>query len=479
VQTEVREAGPFEQMLVVHLDEAELEDAKDKAARKLSRELKIKGFRPGKAPRAVVERMVGAPTLRKEAIDEALPDVIGKAIVDNELQPVVTPRLEDVRDGDDGSVELEVRITRWPTADGVPDYEGRKIAIEVPDVEQQELDDQVDRFRNQFAELETVDRAGDEGDFTMVNITALIDGGVIEDASANDLLYEIGSQSFIPGLDALLVGASAGDIREGPATLPPGFGDHGGQDVSLRVLVKEIRAKRLPEVTDEWVSDVSEFDTVDEFTEAITESLQGMKLGYAANAFQERLLEELAEETEIELPDALIESEMESSLHNLQHSLEQQGLDLANYLRITGQDQQAFVDELREGATRSLRTRILLEAVAEAENLEVDDTEYASAIESLAQQTEQSTESVRQALEASGQDAVLTGDILRRKALDRLLAAATPVDGDGNVVDLTPPQRDQDESEPNSEVEESAGDEEAPLAANNVEESDAETDEQG
>jgi trigger factor len=472
-------------MLVVHLDEIELEDAKNKAARKLSKQLKIKGFRPGKAPRAIVEKMVGPDTLRREAIDEALPEAIGRAIEDNALEPVITPRLENVTDGDDGSVELEVRITTWPKAGGVPDYEGRRIAIDVPEVEQEELDAQVDRFRNQFAELETVGRAGDDGDFVMVNITASLDGELLDDASASDLLYEIGSRSFIPGLDALLVGASAGDIREGPATLPPGFGDRGGAEVNLKVLVKEVRAKKLPEVTDEWVSDVSEFDTAAELTDAIRSSLRGMKLQYAGNAFQEKLLEELGEELDVELPEALIESEMESSLHNLQHSLEERGLDLANYLRITGQDQQAFVDDLRDGATRSLRTRILLEAVADAEGIEVGDDELTGAIESLARQADQSTESVREVLEASGRVAVLTGDILRRKALDRLLDAATPIDADGNVVDLSPPvgdETDADHDETVSEVDETTGDVEPAagddVATNELEDPDAETDEE-
>jgi len=477
VHTEVTEAGPFEQMLVVHLDEIELEDAKNKAARKLSTQLKIKGFRPGKAPRAIVERMVGGATLRQEAIDEALPDAIARAIEDNSLEPAVTPRLENIRDGEDGSVELDVRITNWPTTATVPDFRGRKIAIDIPDVEPEELSAQIDRFRTQFAELETVGRAGDDGDFVMINISASLNGTPLDDASASDLLYEIGSQSFIPGLDGLLLGASAGDIREGPAVLPPGFGDHGGDEVQLKVLVKEIRAKKLPEVTDQWVSDVSEFETVDELTEAIGGSLRAMKFSYAASAFQDKLISELGDELNIELPEALIESEMESSVHNLQHSLESRGLDLANYLRITGQDQQAFIDELRDGANRSLRTRILLEAVAASEELGVEEEEITEAIDSLARQTDQSTESVRRALEASGQDGVLTGDILRRKALDRLLAAATPIDTDGNVVDLSPPQNDEEDSDHASEVDEASGDQ-GLTAGITVEESDADTDEE-
>ncbi len=455
MQTEVTEAGRFERMLTLRIDEPELEAAKDRAARKLSQDLKIKGFRPGKAPRAVVERMVGPDRLRSEAIDEALPEMVASAITEAELEPVTTPRVEAVRDAEEGAVEVDVRITLWPSIDEPPDYESREVVVELPGVEPDEVDGQMERFRSQFAELEEVERAGDTGDFMLVNITALQNGSEIEEASASDLMYEIGSRSFIPGLDEMLVGASAGDIREDPATLPPGFGDSAGEEVILRVLVKGVRGKRLPEVTDEWVGDVSEFETVAELRDMLAENLKGMKLSVAMSSFQEELVDGLIADMHLELPEALVQAEMEASIHNLYHSLETQGLDLANYLKVTGQTEEQFADDLRERAERALKTRVLLEGIGTAEGIEVDDAELAAALDALADSSGRPLDEVRSAIQASGQEQALAGDILRRKVLDLLISRARAVDAEGNTVDLSPPDTEDDDDEPVEEVDSS------------------------
>jgi trigger factor len=213
------------------------------------------------------------------------------------------------------------------------------------------------------------------------------------------------------------------------------------------VLVKGVRGKKLPDVTDEWVSDVSEFDTVDELTGRLTENLRAMKLGVASDAFREGLLSDLTEEMDLDVPEALVQAEMESMVHNIQHSLEQQGIDLMNFLRITGQDEQSFVADLKERATQSLKTRILLEAVATDAGLTVDDDEMSQAIVSIAAQSDASEEDVRRALEEGGREQVLTSDILRSKAIEHVLASASAIDAEGNPVDLSPPQPEADDEE--------------------------------
>lgn len=451
MQTDLTEAGPFERLLTLRLAEAELEQAKERASRKLSKEIKIKGFRPGKAPRAVVERLVGADRLRGEAIDEALPEAVGNAIAEAELKPVTTPRIEAVRDAEDGAVEIDVRVTLWPVADRLPDYSRREIIVDVATVDDDEVTDQIERLRNQFAELEEVDRPGDTGDFVLVNITALAGGTEIAEASASDLLYEIGSQSFIPGLDELLVAASTGQIREGPVTLPQGFGDNAGKEVTLRVLVKGVRGKKLPEVTDEWVSDVSEFDTVDELIAALRTNLAEMKTAVTRGAFADELIDGLVADLDVELPEALVQAETEANLHNLYHSLESQGIDLATYLQVTGQGEEEFATELNDRAVRTLSTRILLEGIAAAEGLELDDGELRAAIDDLAASVGKTTDEVRSAVETSGQEQSLADDILRRKALDFLIERATAVDADGNEVDLSALEVEDDDTEESDE----------------------------
>jgi trigger factor len=440
VQTDIREAGPFERILTVKIDELELESAKDLAARKLSKEMKIKGFRPGKAPRAIVERMVGEGTLRSEAIEEALPGLVGPAIEEAELDPATTPRVEEVRDAEGGGVDVDIKVTLWPLLDAVPDFSGREVEIERPAVTDEEVQDQIDRLRNQNAELEDVVRPASDGDFVMINISASAGGVDIPEATAEDLLYEVASASFIPGLDDLLGGASTGDIREGPGTLPPGFGHDEPRQADLKVLVKGVRAKKLPEVSDDWVSDVSEFDTVGELTDRIGTNLKVMKLSGADSAFRGKLVEELSDELSLEVPDALVDAEMEAAFHNLAHTLEQQGIDFANYLSIVGQDEQQFVDDMKERANRSLKTRILLDSIVAIEGIDLADGELDDAVATMAAEVNQDPEALKTALESSGRVEVLTGDILRRKALDRIVASAVAVDEEGQHIDLRPPE---------------------------------------
>jgi trigger factor len=447
MKTDVVDAGPFERLMTLRLAEPELESAKERVSRRLSKELKIKGFRPGKAPRAIVERMVGAERFRGEAIDEALPEAVAEAIVEAELKPVTTPRVEAVRDAEDGAIEVDVRVTLWPSADELPDYGDREVTVEIREVEDDDVAEQIDRLRNQFAELEEVDRPGDTGDFMLINITALARGTEIEEASASDLLYEIGSQSFIPGLDELLVAAGGGDIREGPATLPEGFGDHAGEEVTLRVLVKGVRAKKLPEVTDEWVTDVSEFDSVDELESMLRDNLVAISVNAARGAFQEDLVKGLIDDLDVDLPEGLVQAEMEAGFHNLYHSLEGQGIDMATYLQVTGQDEEGLSENLRESAVRSLSTRVLLEGVAEAEAIEVDEAEMAEALDDLAASSGKSIDEVRSALESSGQEQSLASDILRRKALDVLMDGARAVNADGEPIDLSAPEPEDDRAD--------------------------------
>ena len=446
MQTQLTEVGRFERMLTLSLDEAELDSAKDAAARKLSKEMKIKGFRPGKAPRAVVERMVGASAFRSEAIDEALPTVVGDALREQELTPATTPVVEAVRDRDEGGVEIDVKIALWPTVDAIPDFSGRKIEVELPEVLDSEVDDQVDRIRSQFAELEDVSRAAGEGDYVTINVTALDADGPIPDASADDLVYEVGSESFFGGLDELVAGASAGDIRKGPGFLPPGFIDREGE-VELSVLVKGVKAKKLPEVTDEWVSDITELESIEELRSQLHDSIYAMKLSAVGEGFREQFLEEAVAELEVEVPDQLVEAELESTVHNLAHSLEARGIDFENYLRITGQSQDEFLAELRTRSATALKTRLLLEAVAERDGIEIEDAELHGAIAELARSSGQDPAEVTKALAESGQVVALAGDILRRKALNHLLDQVTPVDANGAEVDLVPPGFEAESSE--------------------------------
>jgi trigger factor len=308
----------------------------------------------------------------------------------------------------------------------------------------------------------------------VIDTTVIADGDEIDEAAANDLLYEVGSGSFIDGLDEILDGVGSGDTVEGPATLPDGFTEHGGEEVTIRVTVKEVKERELPDLTDEFVGDVTDFETVDELRERIELNLRGLRVHNARAAFEERLVEQLIDDLDLDLPGDLVDAEVEARIRNLGRRLEQDSIEFTNYLEITGQDEEAFVTGVRAQAVSALSTRILLEAVVAIEGIEVDEAEYQEALEPIAASTDSTVEEIAKTFEASGQEVALRSDILRRKAIERLVDTASPVDSDGNPVDLTPieiEETEQDESEqdePDDEGETADG--ETPEVAAEIEE---------
>lgn len=432
----LQELGPYERILTIELAEADLDAAKNRAARKISRELNIKGFRPGKAPRRIVEATVGAERVRAEAIDEVLPDVVGGALEEAALEPAVAPSVEALRDVDGGGVEVDVKVTLWPTVDKVPQYENREIEVERPEIDDEVVEAQIDRLREQFAELETVDRPSHEGDYVSINLSTTRNGEPVPEVSATDLLYEIGSQSLIEGLDEHVIGRSAGVIEKFDTTLPDRFGELAGQSVTIQVLVKEVKEKRLPELTDEWVSDFTEFESLEDLRSDLVARMEEMRLGITRETFQAKLMEALLEEMELDIPEGLVNAEMEEIFHRFSHRLSDSGIEFNDYLEVTGMTQEAFLDDLRQQALRSVRTDILLDTVAESAGLEVDDGELASVYEALATQGEEEPAELATRFAGTVQEKRIVGDILRRKALAAIVEGAVAVDENGTPIDL-------------------------------------------
>jgi trigger factor len=318
-----------------------------------------------------------------------------------------------------------------------PRYEGRTVVVDSPVLSSDEIDAQIERIRDQFAELETVERAAMDGDYLSIDISATADGEDVPQARATQLLYEVGSGGFVDGIDEALMGASAGNTRGFTSRLPAGFGEVAGREVAFTVSVAEVKAKVLPQVDDEWVADVTEFETVDELRGDLALRMSAMKRKVIADRFSEKALDLLVDEVEIELPEALVRSEMDEVLHRFVHRLESQGITLDDYFKVAGVEQDQFLDDLRLQAARSLTTRIVLESVASAAGVSVSPDEVGMMIEVLARQSERPDE-FRKAMVRSGRSLSLAGDILRNKALEVIVANAVAVDADGHEVDLLP-----------------------------------------
>ena len=431
--TTVTETGPFERLVTFQLTDDQITAGKAATARKLSQDMKLKGFRPGKAPLPVIEAAVGPARLRSEVIDDLVPPTLTEILNDEELRPAVTPELEALNDVE-GGVEVEIKVTLWPTID-LPNYRDRDVEVTSPVVTPEELDLQVERMLEQFATVEEADRPAAAGDFVSVDVKATKDGDQVEGATAADLLYEVGSGLFVEGIDARLEGAEPGKILTFDAPLPVGFGDRAGEEVTFEVTVNEVKERILPELDDAWIDENTEFETVSELKAELEERLGEAKLQSVARQYAERALSTLVDQVEIDLPEGLVRSEMDEHLHRFVHRLEDSELTLDDYFQASGIDQQQFLDDLRQQAEMSLRNQLVLEAVAKDAGIDVTPEDVSAVIQNAAARSGDPV-AYLQAFRQSGRELAVAGDILRNRALDAILSAANPVDEDGNPVDL-------------------------------------------
>lgn len=429
----ISEVGPFERLVSFTIAESELEQAKNRAARKLAKEIRIPGFRPGRAPRKVVEAAVGIERIRSEAIDDVLPEKVGEILAAEGLEAAAPPSVDSLRDVDDG-FEVDVKVALWPTLAEAPGYVGREVTVDSPVVTDDEVDEQVQRMREQFADVEEVERPAAEGDYLVLDLAGSRDGTPVEEMTADGLFYELGSGMLIEGLDDHLPGKAKGDVVEFDGELPAGFGERAGETVTFKVQVTEVREKRLPELTDEWVSGITEFDTVEDFLATLRRRLGQRKLESIHETYRRSLLDAVSGDVEVELPLGIVRAEMDELLHRFVHRLEEQDVTLDDYFEATGISREQFIGDLNDQAAYTVKVNLALEAIAEDAGLEVTKEELRGAIESLKAMV--GPEAGELHLEGTPQEKSIMTDILRQKAMETLLGAAVPVDGSGAAIDF-------------------------------------------
>ena len=434
----VTELSPFERRLTLRLEGKPLDNAETRVARRLSRGLDINGFRRGRAPRRLVEIVVGKDRIRREAIEELLQNRLPDALVESRLAPAAAPSVDAVRNFEQG-VEVDVLVSLWPALDSPPDYQGRRFELDDREVvvDEDTIESHLDLHRDQFAELETVECASFEGDYVAIDLHASQGGRAVEALSISDFLYEAGAEGLLDGLGAHLVGCSAGDIIHFESTLRFDAGGlKAGTGIEARVLVKEVKEKRLPELDDDWVADFTEFDTVEDLREDIIRELETTRHSALQDQFHAKVVSELAGEIEVDIPRAVIGETAGQMLDRIHHRLEAVGLTLDDFLETLQQDRETLFAELHQQATQQIRTRMLLDSIAAGTGIEVEDQELRQAYENVATEIDETAEELSQRLAGSVQEMALVGDILRSKALTALMHGVVATDRDGNVLDL-------------------------------------------
>jgi trigger factor len=419
--------------LSVEVEEQEFEQAVDAAFKKIAREVRIPGFRPGKAPRRLLESRLGSGAGRAQALNDSLPEYYSDAVRLNEVDVIAAPEIEVTSGEEDGPVTFEAVVEVRPTVE-VAGYAELSVEIPTPSATDEEIEAQLERIRSQFAELEVVERAADDGDYVTIDIEGSQDGEVLEGLVATAYLYEVGSGAIVPELDEHLRGATAGSEIEFDAAHPNDDEDSPEDPLHFEVSVTEVKAKVLPDLDDELAAQASEFDTLAEWRDDLVNRLTQVKRAQAQMAVREKIGEALAELVDMELPEPLVAAEMNERLQDMAMRLQAQGLSLEQWLQFSGTDAEQFLADLRETAERSARVDLALRAVAVAEAIEALEDDLEEEFAAVAERVNEDPDTVREQLTEAGHIPALRADISKRKALDWLTETVTIVDEDGNAI---------------------------------------------
>ncbi len=424
MQTSIEEIAKNKVRLTVDVPNADVEKVLIDTYRRLADQVRVPGFRPGKAPRAIIDQRLGRDFVRSEALKDLLPNLYAEALRSTELDVVAPPSI-DVKHFEDGAdLTFEAVVETRPDA-VLKTYAGLPATRPPVDVGDDDVDGQIERLRVRFATLEVTERLLQEGDYAQIDLTTDRNGQNIEELTFKDVLIEVGAEMFVPELDAELLGKRKGDILKITSTLPERFGGREGWQVGMRILVKETKTRKLPALDDELAKTSSEFDTLDELRADIRTRLTEMHQSQSDNTLREHVLDAFVDQgVEVELPDGMVELEIDNLLTSLVQMLAAQGAGIKAYLEANNIEPEALRGQFREQAERNLAMRLGLDAVAKAEAIEVSEDERSDAIERLAARTGRPPEEVRASIDENEAWKSVDGDILRSKALDLLVARA-------------------------------------------------------
>ena len=415
--------APTKVKISVVVEPDELGPAIERTARRLSREVKVPGFRKGKVPRPVLEARIGREALIAEAIEhEAVPEFYAKAVEELGVEPLSRGKVEppDYKDGQ--PLEFSATVEVKPRID-LPPYRG--VEVERPEIEvtDKHLDTQLDQLRERFAQLEVIGRPIAKGDFAQIDLRATRHSEEIAELTRTDFLYEVGSGTVVPELDEQLEGTHKGDILRFNGTLPEEAGELAGQEVTFTVLVKEAKSKVLPALDDDFAQEASEFDTLDELRAHLRERLEEAATGQVRSELETRVFDTFLGQVDVPLPETLVNDELQFRASRFVQQLNLMGISLEQYQQGAETTREQLEADLRAQAERAVKAQLVLEAVAAAEGIEASDEEVEAEIGRQAQRLGREPEDVRKALGA-GRDGVIRGDILRTKALELLVENA-------------------------------------------------------
>lgn len=397
-------------------------DACKSAYMKQRKSIQLPGFRKGKATQGMIEKVYGEGAFYEEALEIVYPKAVSEAIEEAGLRTVDQPFDLDVPVMSKAEgVEMKMKVTVYPEVK-LGDYKGLKATMLPTEASDEDVDTELENMRDRNSRLVSVDdREAQMGDTAEIDFEGFVDGVAFDGGKGENYPLELGSGSFIPGFEEQVAGHKIDEEFDVNVTFPEEYAaELAGKDAVFKCKIHEIKTKEMPELDDEFVKDVSEFDTLDELKADIKKSLSEKKEADAKADFENQLIEQVVENMECEIPECMFESRTNEMVQDYSYRLQMQGIDLNTYLSYMGQDMDTFKKTFREGAENQVKASIALEAIVAAENIEVTDEEIDAEVAKLADQYKMEADQIKVAVPADQ----LASDIKTRKALDLVVESA-------------------------------------------------------
>ena len=434
--------------LTVEVSAAEFEAAIEKAYQKMRKKINVPGFRPGKAPRKVIEGMYGAEVFFEEAINIAFPDAYEAAVKEQELQVVGYPAVEMVGEVTREGFTFKATTPVYPEVT-LGEYKGLTAEKDEVKVGAADVNERLKQLQDRNTRLVSVDREAKEGDTAVIDFEGFLDGKPFDGGKGEGHNLELGSHSFVPGFEEQVVGMKAGDEKDLDITFPEDYhADLAGKAVVFKVKVHEVKAKEVPELDDEFAKDVSEFDTLKDLKADLKKQITEERQKDADRAFEDAVMEQAAANITAEIPDAMVENQCRQFLDNFKMQIAQQGIPYDQYMKMTGMDEAKLLEDAKEPSERQVRLDLALAAIIEAEKLEVSDEEVEAEFKKMADQYSMDLEMVKKYLQADQ----VKDQLLTQKAVAVVVDSATAIKPEKKTAKKTAKKAEKEAEEAETEA---------------------------
>ena len=434
MKSTVEQLSPTRVRLNVEVPFTELEPDFQRAYKELAKQVRLPGFRPGKAPAKLLEARIGREAMLDQVITEVLPARYGQAVTESEVRPLGQPEIEVTKKeyGQELIFTAEVDVRPDIT---LPDLSNLQVSVEPVEISDEEIDAELQSLRARFGTLTGVERPAQNGDFVSIDLSATVNGEDVPEAATTGMSHEVGSGRLVEGLDDAIVGLSAGESRVFTTTLATG--PHAGEEAQVTVTVGSVKERELPEPDDEFAQLASEFDTIAELRVNLADRVRQVKRAQQAEKIRDATLDRLLEQVEVPLPEAIVQAQVESTLHTALHGLDHDEAKFAETLAQQGSSREEFDADARSTAEKVVKTQLLMDALADDLDIQVTQNDLTERLVLMSRQYGIEPQQFLSYLQQNNQLPNMFADVRRQMTIAAVVQAATVTDSAGAVIDTS------------------------------------------